>query len=196
MMDIDEIIRKSLNFSPEIREELNNKMITEYSKSVKKGKKIPRWTVAVIIPAVIACVSAGTYMAVEGGFFKDKTTISGTVIGQTYENATDEIEVTSDYSDGILHITLNLLKSNSFPYLVLDEMKPYDFSLTNLSDNSVTVDIQFDYAVINENTVDIAVDFNATTDTEYKLTINSFIGSKKADQPLEINGNWETFFET
>ncbi|MDE5569501.1 MAG: hypothetical protein K2I82_02465 [Ruminococcus sp.] len=196
MMDIDEIIRKSLNFSPEIREELNNKMITEYSKSVKKGKKIPRWTVAVIIPAVIACVSAGTYMAVEGGFFKDKTTISGTVIGQTYENATDEIEVASDYSDGILHITLNLLKSNSFPYLVLDEMKPYDFSLTNLSDNSVTVDIQFDYAVINENTVDIAVDFNATTDTEYKLTINSFIGSKKADQPLEINGNWETFFET
>lgn len=196
MIDIDEIIRKSLNFSSKTSEELNNKMINEYSKSVKKGKRIPRWTVAVIIPAVIACISAGTYIAVEGGFFRDKTTITGTVIGQTYENATDEIEVTSDYSDGILHITLNLLKYDSIPYSVSEEMKPYDFSLTNLSDNSVTEDIQFDYAVINENTVDIAVDFNAVVGTEYKLTIKSFISSKKADQPLEIKGNWETVFET
>lgn len=196
MMNIDEIIRKSLNFSPKVNEELNNKMINEYSKSVKKGKKIPKWTVAIIIPAVIACVSAGTYIAVDGGFFRDKTTITGTVIGQTYENATDEIEVTSDYSDGILHITLNLLKPDSIPYSILEEMKPYDFSLTNLSDNSVAEDIQFDYAVINENTVDIAVDLNAIENTEYRLKINSLIASKKADQPLEIKGNWETVFET
>ncbi|MDE6501246.1 MAG: hypothetical protein K2L10_04115 [Ruminococcus sp.] len=196
MTDIDDIIRESLKFSPQTSKELNNKMINEYSESLKKGKKSPKWTVALIVPAVIACISAGTYMAIDGGFFRDKTTIFGTVIGQTYENATDEIEVTSDYSDGKLHINLNLLKYDYIPYSLSEEMNLYDFSLINLSDNTVAEDIHSDYAVVNGNIVDIAVDFNAVADTEYKLTINSFISSRKADQPLEIKGNWETFFET
>lgn len=196
MTDIDKIIRESLSFSPEINEELNNRMINKYSESMKTSRKIPRWTVAVIVPAVIALTSAGIYTAVEGGFFRDKTTFSGTVIGQTYENATDEIEIKSDYSDGTLHITLDLLKSDSFPYSVLEEIKPYNFSMTALSDNSVVEDIQFDSAIINENIAEITVDFNFRSDEEYKLTINSFLGSKKADQPLEIKGNWETVFRT
>ena len=195
MIDIDEIIKKSLNFSSKINKELNYKMINKYSESMKKGKKIPKWAVMVTVPAVIACISAGTYMAIDGGYLRNKTTTTGTIIGQTYENATDEIEVTSDYSNGVLHITLNLLKSDTVPYLELDEMKPYNCTITNLSDET-TEDIQFDYAVVNENTVDIAVNFNVMEDTKYKLEIKSFLGSKKADQPLEINGNWETVFRT
>lgn len=194
MIDIDEIIKESLKFSSKTNKGLNDKMISKYSESTKKGKKIPKWAVVVIIPAVVACISAGTYIAVGKGFFRDKSTITGTVIGQAYENATDEIEVASNYSDGILHITLNLLKSNTVPYSVLDEIKPYDCTITNLSDGT-TEDIQFDYAVVNENNVDIAVNFDATEDTEYKLEIRSFLGSKKADQPLEINGKWETVFK-
>ncbi len=195
MTDIDEIIRKSLNFSSKVSEELNNKMIDEYSKSVKKGRRIPRWTVAVVIPAVIACISAGTYIAVESGFFKDKTTFTGTVTGQTYENATDEIEVKSEYSGGTLRITLNLLKYDTIPYSILDEIEPCSFSLVNLSDNSEE-EIQFSPAKINGNTVEITTDFSAEPDTEYRLSFGSFLGSKKADQPLEIKGNWETVFET
>lgn len=195
MTDIDEIIRKSLNFSSKISEELNNKMINEYSKLLKKGRRIPKWTVAVVVPAVIACISAGTYIAVEGGFFRDKTTISGTVIGQTYENATDEIEVKSEYSGGTLRITLNLLKYDAIPYSELDEIEPYSFALISLSDNSAE-EIQFSPAKINGNTAEITADFSAEPDTEYKLSFGSFLGSKKADQPLEIKGNWETVFET
>ena len=195
-MDIDKIIRESLNSSQKISEELNNKMINKYSESMKTNRKIPKWTVMVIVPAVIALTGAGIYTAVEGGFFKDKTTISGTVIGQTYENATDEIEVKSEYFDGTLHIILDLLKSDSIPYSVLEEIKPYNFSLTALSDNSIVEDIQFDYVIINENIAEIIVDFNYRADEEYKLTISSFLGSKKADQPLEIKGNWETVFGT
>lgn len=195
MIDIDEIIRKSLNFFSKVSEGLNNKMINEYSKSVKKSKRIKKWTVAVAIPAVIACISAGTYIAVEGGFFRDKTTITGTVTGQTYENATDEIEVKSEYSGETLYITLNLLKYDAIPYSILDEIEPYSFSLINLSDNSEEK-IQFSPAKINGNTVEITADLSAEPDTEYRLSFGSFLGSKKADQPLEIKGNWETVFET
>ncbi len=195
MTDIDKIIRKSLNSSQKISKELNDKMIEKYSEAMKKSRKFPKWTIAVIVPAVVALISAGMYTAVEGGFFRDKTTISGTVIGQTYENATDEIEVKSEYSDGTLHITLNLLKYDVIPYSVLDEIEPYSFSLISLSDNSEE-EIQFSPAKINGNTAEITVDFSAEPDTEYKLSFGSFLGSKKADQPLEIKGEWETFFRT
>lgn len=195
MTDIDKIIRKSLNSSQKISKELNDKMIEKYSESMKKSRKIPKWAFAVIVPAVIALTSAGIYTAVEGGFFRDKTTISGTIIGQTYENATDEIEVKSEYSDGTLRITLNLLKYDTIPYSVLDEIEPYSFSLISLSDNSEE-EIQFSPAKINGNTAEIMVDFSSEPDTEYKLSFGSFLGSKKADQPLEIKGEWETFFRT
>lgn len=193
MTDIDKIIRKSLNSSQKISKELNDKMIEKYSERIKKNRKIPKWTIAVIVPAVIALTSAGIYTAVEGVFFKDKTTISGTVIGQTYENATDEIEIKSEYSCGTLHITLNLLKYDNVPYSMLEEIEPYSFSLICLSDNSEE-DIQFSPAIIDGNVVEITADFDANADKEYKLAIGSFLGSKKADQPLEIKGTWEVFF--
>lgn len=193
MTDIDKIIRDSLNSSQKISKELNDRMIEKYSEKV--NRRFPKWAVAVIVPAVIALTGAGIYTSVGGGFFRDKTNIQGAVTGQTYENATDEIEVKSEYSGGTLHITLNLLKYDSVPYSVLDEIEPYSFSLICLSDNSEE-EIQFSPAKINGNTAEITVDFSAEPDTEYKLSVGSFLGTKKADQPLEIKGHWETFFST
>lgn len=193
MTDIDKIIRESLNSSQKVSKELNDKMAEKYSE--KANRKFPEWAATVIVPAVIALTGAGIYTVADGGFFRDKTNLQGAVIGQTYENAADEIDIKSEYSGGTLHIVLNLLKYDAVPYSVLDEIEPYSFSLICLSDNSEE-EIQFSPAKINGNTAEITVDFSAEPDTEYKLSVGSFLGSKKADQPLEIKGHWETFFKT
>jgi len=51
-----------------------------------------------------------------------------------------------------------------------------------------------DFVEIVDGKAVMTISLDGVDNGDYKLVISSFIGSKKADQPLKISGDWECGF--
>ena len=53
--------------------------------------------------------------------------------------------------------------------------------------------IPYGYKIVDGKAV-MTISLDGIDSGDYKLLISSFVGSKKADQPLKISGDWECDF--
>lgn len=145
--------------------------------------------------AVCFCLTGITALATMGkGFFKDKTNWNGVVVGTTYENATEELEVSTIVENDVLTVTATMVEPEVFPYREIEELGLGTYQILDANGKVVVEAVPTENSVMQDAKSMLSISVEQLTEGNYKLVISSFIGEKKADQPLEIKGNWEYEF--
>lgn len=137
-----------------------------------------------------------TAMAATGkmdGFFENIKNWTGAVTGTVYQQATDEVEVTSCVTDGKVVVTLTMLEPNIAPYSTFETFGIEKYQIVDLEGRVISEGTTEMVEVLEEN-VEIDIVADDMTKGYYKLVITQLIGGSKADQPLVLNGNWESEF--
>lgn len=167
-------------------------------KQSRRGNKWMR--IATAAAAVALCLGLGgvTVMAASGkleGFFADVTRWDGAVVGTTYENATEEIEVSASVSGDSLIVDAVLLKADEAPYAYLDSLGVQAYSIEDAAGNVVAEGISYESGSITDGKVSVKLPLDELEGGNYKLIITEFTGAKKAEQDLPIKGYWVCEFE-
>ena len=169
---------------------------TEYkimSKKTNSYFKKPLATAAAL--ALCICVGGVTVLATTGkGFFKDIMGWDGAITGTAYEQATDEIDIAvTDVSDS-LTVVATVVNPTIVPYMTFDEMRIGSYKIIDSLGNVVVEGMSNVMLPYENGQIRVAIPLENLESGTYKLIIDSFVGGSKADQPLEIHGNWECEF--
>jgi len=155
---------------------------------------------AFALPVLVLCLSlvGFTTVAAAGklpGFFKDITNPFGTVTGTEYLDATDEIEISADCDSNQMKIELTFVDPNATPYNELDSITVSDWKIEDSQGKEVMKNIEVKISGIENSKAILALSLDSLPEGSYKLIVNEFTGSKKADSQLKIGGTWIVSFE-
>ncbi len=175
-------------------EEINKE--TEYkimSKKTNRFFKKPLATAAAL--ALCICVGGVTVLATTGkGLFKDIVRWDGAITGTVYEQATDEIEIAvTDVMDS-LTVVATVVDPTVVPYMTFDEMRIGSYKIVDSLGNVVVEGVSNEMIPYENGQITVSIPLENIESGIYKLIIDSFVGGSKADQPLNISGNWECEF--
>lgn len=161
--------------------------------TAKKDFKKP--ILAALAAALFVCFALGAAAAGRSGFFSDIVRWNGAVIGTQYENATEEIgaEVIAA-ENGVVTVSAVLLKADAAPYSEEESLGIGSYKIIDAEGNVIAKGDSTEFAEIANGMAEIEIPAEGLSEGEYKLIISSFIGVKKADQPLNIYGEWECEF--
>lgn len=172
---------------------------TDLSMMEKKNNK--RWfqKPLAVAAAFALCLTLGsvTALAANGkleGFFKDITDWRGAVTGTTYEQATDEITVNVTAEAGVLKVEAVFVEAEKAPYSEVEQLAIGKYRMIDANGNTVAQGDAGEAVPVQDGQAALMLDVEELPAGQYTLQLQSFIGSKKADQPLSINGNWECEF--
>lgn len=155
-----------------------------------------KWTrIATVAAAVALCLGLGgvTAMAASGkleGFFADVTRWDGAVVGTTYEQATEEIEVSASVSGDSIVVDAVLLKAEKAPYAFLDSIGIQAYSIVDAEGETLVEGTSNEKVGITDGMVSLKLPLDELESGNYKLIITEFVGSAKAEQDLPIKGYW------
>ena len=163
---------------------------------IKYYSKAPAFTVAA---AVALCLGLGsvTALAATGkleGFFADVTRWDGAVVGETYEQATEEIEVTAYAEEDVLVVEAVLLKANEAPYFVIENWGIGKYSIQDADGEVVAEGSTAALFGAAEGKINMEISVAELEAGSYTLIITEFTGSAKAEQDLPVKGYWECEF--
>lgn len=175
-----------------VEKETTERMVQNKTRTSSAGKW-PR--IATVAAAVALCLGLGsvTVMAGSGkleGFFADVTRWDGAVVGTTYEQATEEIEVSATVSGDSIVVDAVLLKAGEAPYAFLDSVGVHAYSIVNAEGKTLVEGMSNEKAGITDGIVSCKLPMDELESGSYKLIITEFIGSAKVDQDLPIKGYW------
>lgn len=161
-----------------------------------KNNTFIRKPVAVFV-AVALCLSLSvTALAATGtlkGFFRDITNWQGAVVGTSYEQATDEIEVNVTANGEELTVLATFADPQIFPYREVEKLGIAVYCIVDTNGKTVSEGAAASVEVVNGRAA-VSIQLDDLDSGSYKLLISAFVGEKKAEQPLNINGNWECAF--
>jgi len=160
----------------------------------RKFKKLPALIAAI---AVCSCTSVAV-LASNGkleGFFEDIKRWDGAVTGTRYNQADDEIDVTAKTDENELRVSARIITLDSPPYFGLDEYSIKSYRILDKDSKVVKKGEVAEKKAPDKDEVQFRIDISELESGSYTLEISSFIGYKKADQPLDINGTWKCSFE-
>lgn len=163
----------------------------------KKNKIFKKPMVAVASIMACLCLVGLPVLAAIGkqeGFFKDIIRWDGAVIGTSYEQATDEIIVSVISTSGELAVLVEMVNPNIAPYMTFEALGIEDYGIVDANGRVVIEGNATEAAEIVEGKASIAISISELPQGDYKLVVNRFVGSAKADQPLALNGTWECEF--
>lgn len=150
------------------------------------------------LAAVLAlCLCLTLSVAAAGGFgqFQDILGFGGAVVGTAYENATQEIQVEARIEKSQIILTATFVDSDAFPYRELETLTLGEYRILDGEGKFIAQGSGEAPVVIENGQVALTIPLNGMDCTGCELVISSFIGSKKADQPLEITGSWHCGLE-
>lgn len=148
--------------------------------------------IAAALITTLCCATA--FAAVSGGWFADVKNGFGAVTGTEYHNATEEISVTAEAENGTLTAAVAFLIPEEFPYRSIETLRIGEYTVSDLSGRTVLIGSKSDAVPVIGGIVMPCVSVSELPEGSYTLHIESFIGEKKADQPLPIYGEWECGF--
>lgn len=164
----------------------------------RAGKKWTRF--ATVAAAVTLCLGLGgiTAMAASGkleGHFSDVTRWDGAVVGTTYEQATEEMEVRAYVEGGSLIVDVVLLKAGEDPYTSLEGVGIQVYQIKDGGGNVVVEGTSSTISEIADGQIGMELSLAELPVGSYTLIITEFVGRAKAEQPLTISGYWECEFK-
>lgn len=152
---------------------------------------------AAVFVAVALCLSLSvTALAatdVMQGFFRDITDYRGAVVGTAYEQATDEINMCVTVNGGELTALATFSIPREFPYREIEKLGIAAYRIVDANGKIVKEGAAESTEVINGQTA-VSIKLDDIDSGSYKLIVTAFVGEKKAEQPLNLNGNWECAF--
>ena len=190
-------IKMPLAMQERILENCRNAEVNEKENVFMKNKKWTRF--ATVAAAVTVCLGLGgvTVMAASGkleGVFTDVTRWDGAVVGTTYEQATEEIEVSAVVSGDSLVVDAVLLKAGEAPYAFIESLSIQTYCIINAEGEILVEGVSNEKGGITDGLVSFKLPLDELESENYTLIITEFVGSAKAEQDLPIKGYWECKF--
>jgi len=161
--------------------------------SMKNNKAIITRRPLVIAAIIVLCVCLCVSVAAISGSFRDIKGINGAVTGTIYENAHSEIDISAHIEGNVLLVKAELLFADELPYREFEQFEIGGYKIVNANGKTI-MEGQSEGVELNGSLVEIRIPLENIEEGNYKLIISSFIGSKKADQPLSVTGHWECDF--
>ena len=153
---------------------------------------------AAVFAALAVCLSLSvTALAATGvlqGFFHDITNHSGAIVGTSYEQATDEIDMDVTVDGDELTVLATFVDPNKFPYRESQLLGIADYRIMDAEGNVVQEGATDKFTPVANGQASIVLELNELATGSYKLIVTAFVSEKKADQPLNISGTWEYEF--
>ena len=153
---------------------------------------------AAVFAALAVCLSLSvTALAATGvlqGFFRDITNHSGAIVGTSYEQATDEIDMDVTVDGDELTVLATFVDPNMFPYRESQLLGIADYRIMDAEGNVVQEGATDKFTPVANGQASIVLELNELATGSYKLIVTAFVSEKKADQPLNISGTWECEF--
>ena len=141
---------------------------------------------------VICVISVGVVVANHIRGFKDVT--KGTaVVGTVFDEATEMVKLDAEVKDNLI-VSAEFVEFNKPPYREIDIMDINSYKIVDSLGKTVKEGSAKSISDFENGKVDFEIPLDNVASGEYKLVINEFVGSKKADQPLPIKGTWECNF--
>ena len=152
---------------------------------------------AVVFAAVILCLSLSvTAVAasdVVKGSFRDITNWQGAIVGTSYEQATDEINMRVSVNDGELTALATFCIPQEFPYREIEKLGIAAYRIVN-TDGKVVAEGSAESTQVVNGQAAIRIKVDNIDAGSYTLVVTAFVGEQKAEQSLNINGCWECTF--
>lgn len=190
MKNIDLLVQYALKNKIKAPQELNEDFIREFSERRVSRRMKPKFAAAVAVSLMLAIAGTGAYAVSKSGYFRDETNIFGTVTGSVYENANEEINVSLVYEPETITVKVVFSDPNAFPYREFETIDLNEFSVTDQTNGSEVSCGEIAPAMINNGEAELKIPVGKLDSGSYSVTVSSFLGEKKADQPLEVKGHW------
>ena len=171
---------------------------TFYETKAIKMKKANHWfkkpAAVVAVVSLCLCLTVAAAAASHSGFFKDITNWRGAITGTQYEQATEEIEIAVVSGKNEITVCAEMLHSALPPYNELEAFGVKTYKILDMSGKTVIEGEETEHFALTNGKAEIIIPLDTVSSGAYRLVITSFVGTKKADQPLQINGTWECEF--
>lgn len=189
-------IEMSAEMQERIRKNCYERMEEENMK--KSNKNIfQKPMVAVAALALCLCVTGASALAATGklqGYFKDITRWDGAVTGTAYEQATDEVGINVTEVTDRVKVSITLLEAEKVPYSEFEALGIQSYQILDRNGKAVVKGAEAEAVLIKDGQAEMWIPLEDVPDGEYTLVISKLTGSKKAEQPLVVSGNWVCSF--
>jgi len=187
---------EKIKMSDEMKNRIISNCYSQISKEeedvMKKTNKGFKKLLPLVAVLVVCVISIGAVVANHFRGFKDVT--KGTaVVGTVYEEATEMVKLDAEVKDNLI-VSAEFVDYTNFPYREIDMMDINSYKIADSSGKTVKEGTAKSISDFENGKVSFEIPLNDIVSGEYKLVINEFVGSKKADQPLPIKGTWECSF--
>lgn len=196
---IEEDLKKSvknLKLSEDAKERITNnchlKLYEGEEKFMKKSFTFKKFVPAMII-LLICAVSVGAVVGHIRGFRDIK---KGTaIVGLEFDEQTEMIDVSCEKQEDMLVLNVSVQDFNNPPYSEAEVFELTNYLIVDPSEEIVHKG-QATPSVNGfvEGKAEFEIPIENIDNGDYKLVINGFVISKKADAPLYVNGVWECSF--
>ena len=129
----------------------------------------------------------------EKGYFRDIKNIWGAVVGTSYEQATNEIDMSVTVNSDELAVLATFADPQMFPYRAAEKLGIAAYQIVDVNGKVVKEGAAESTEVVNGQAA-VNIQLDKIDSGSYKLIITAFVSEKKFEQPLNINGNWECTF--
>ena len=147
------------------------------------SKRIRNSHVCVILLLLLTIATSGcTWNSRSNG------TVQSTV---TYESVPGEVIISPTVSADTIILSLNIPLWQSLPYSEIEQIRIQDYSLTNEAGNiSFTGDSNWGCIDPQSGFLSLTISAQSLDPGDYILRIEVLEGTKKADAPILISGDW------
>ncbi len=187
---IDEryILEAALKGKERKKETKNNKISKIFRKPAAAAAVL---VLCIFLTGVTALAAASGTLQ---GFFKDIFNWNGAVVGTTYEQASDEIELSVIGVTDQLMVELVMLYPEKAPYSEIEMLGIQSYKIVDANNNVVAEGTSLAVGEAADGRTSGEIDLEHVPSGDYKLVVTELTGQKKADQPLVLKGNWECEF--
>ena len=169
---------------------LNEKLNSDMEETAMKKNTIRRPAVMAALLLLCICVPVAGMAVGNTGFFRD--IMRGTaVVGTEYVQATGEIRATAEYAAGQITVNASFLSPDKAPFSEIEELAVGSCRITDASGKTVVAYGGSEAVRITGGQAVLTLPAENLAPGGYILQIESFVGSKKADQPLPMKGTWD-----
>lgn len=202
-METNKLVEKlnEIEMPKEMQDRMIRKCYMEMEKKAMSKNRIKHFfkkpMIVVASLTLCFCLTGITALATTGklqGFFKDIIRWDGAVTGTSYEQATDEIEVSVVTDSDELIVSANMVNPQNVPYSLFETFGIESYKIVDMSEHVVAEGKVAEMAELIDGKATVIISIDTITSGNYKLVIEEFIGSAKADQPLVMSGTWECEF--
>lgn len=164
---------------------------------VMKSRAVFKKRTAILVALALCLVLSVTALGatgVLGGFFRDVTNWQGAVVGTSYEQATDEIDVKAAVNGDALTVLAVFADPQMAPYCEAELLRIAEYKIVDADGKVVKEGTETAASEVIDGQAAVAIPLADLADGDYTLIVSAFVTEKKADQPLPLNGSWTCTF--